>query len=78
MLVGRIHEIAEEIINEFLCHGTCFHICFHVDLRNTETGIFQHGLYGDHIRMNFTPGYGFHGYVNNISTILANFKNGSH
>ena len=78
MFVGRVHKVTKEIIDELLCHGTRLHIGFHINIRYTKTGIFQHGLYRDHVRMNFSPGHRFHGYINNISTILTNFKNGSH
>ena len=78
VFIGRIHEIAQEVIYKFLCHGTCLHICLHIDIGHLKALIFQHGLYGNHVRMYFTPGHRFHSHINDVGAILANFQNRSH
>ena len=78
MFIRRIHEITQEIIYKFLRHGTRFHIGFHIDIRYLETQIFQHSLHRNYIWMYFTPGHRFHSYINDISSILTDFKNRCH
>ena len=78
VLVGRIHEVAQEVVDELLCHGACLHVGFHVDLRHLETGILQHGLHGDDIGMHLAPRHRLHGHVDDIGTILAHFEDGGH
>ena len=78
VFVGGVHEVSQEVVDEALRHAACLHVGFHVDVGHLEAGIAQHGLYGDDVGVNLTPGHGFHGYVDDVGAVFADFEDGGH
>ena len=78
VMVGRLDEVAQEVVDELLREGAGFHIGLHVDVLHLETGILEHGADGDHVGMDLAPGERFHGYVEHIDTGLGGLEHRSH
>ncbi len=76
--VTGIDEQPQEIVNERLRHGTRFHIGFHIDVFHLESGISQHGLHGDDVRMDHAPAQRFHGHVHYVHTGFGYFQHRGH
>ena len=78
VMVGRLDEVAQEVVDELLREGAGFHIGLHVDVLDLETGILEHGADGDHVGMDLTPGERFHGHVEHIDACLGRFQHRSY
>ena len=58
--------------------GTNLHISLHIDLGHLITGVLQHRLYGQQVRMSCTPRKRLHTYVEIVATRVTNLHDGSY
>ena len=73
-MVGRLDEVAQEIVDEFLGEGAGLHIGFHIDVFHLEACVFEHRADGDYIGMDLTPGQRLDGNVKHVAASLGNFE----
>jgi len=77
LFVAAINEITQKIVHKALRQPPGFHVGIHIDVFHLKTGFFEHGLNGNHIGVNHSPGKGFHGYIEVIGTSFGHFQHGS-
>ena len=53
--VFRADVKSKEVVDELLNQASYFHVSRHVDFRYLESGVFQHGLYGEQVSMACSP-----------------------
>ena len=75
-VVVRLDEHAQKIVDECLGESSGLHIGVHVDVLYEESGILQHGLDRDNVRMNLTPGKRLHGHVQIVGTGAGHLQHG--
>ena len=78
VLVARIHEVAQEVVDELLRQRAGFHVGLHVDVGHLESLVAQHGLHRDNVGMHLSPRHGFHRHVDDVGSVLAHFQDGGH
>ena len=76
--VARVDPVAEEVVDEALCHAAGSHVCLHVDFLDEETGVFQHGLHTDDIGVDGAPRQRLHGHIDVVAAGLAHFEHRGH
>ena len=76
--VLRVYPVAQEVIDELLRQTACLHIGLHINILHEETGIFEHCLNSNHIRMNLTPTERFHRYVQHVAAGFGYFEHRCH
>ena len=77
-VVVRLYEHAQEIVDESLGESSGLHIGVHVDVLYEESGILQHGLDRDNVRMNLAPGKRLHGHVQIVGTGAGHLQHGGY
>ena len=78
MLVGRIDEVAQPVVDELLREAASLHIRVHINIGHLEAFVLQHGLYGDDIGMNLTPRQWLDGGIDDVGTIVTNLQDRGH
>ena len=53
--VFRADVKSKEVVDELLNQASYFHVSRHVDFRYLESGVFQHGLYGEQVSVASSP-----------------------
>ena len=55
VLVGRIDETAQPVVDKLLCQASRLHVCVHIDISHLEALVLQHRLHRDDVGVHFTP-----------------------
>ena len=78
MLVGRIDEVAQPLVDKLLSERAGMHIGIHIDFGHVEALVLEHTLHRDDIRMHLSPAQRFDGCVDDVGTIITYLQDGSH
>ena len=77
-MVARSNPVSEEVVDELLGQCPGLHIGVHVDVLYKESGILEHCLDGDDIRMDLTPAQRLHCHVDVLGAGSCDFQHGSY
>ena len=78
VLVARIDEVAEPVVDEFLRERAGFHVGVHVDVGHVESLVSQHRLHADDVGMHLSPRKRLDGRVDDVGAVFADFENRCH
>ena len=78
MLVGRVDEVSEPVVDKLLGQCTSLHIRVHIYFCHLEALVLQHRLYRDDVRMNLTPAQWLDGCIDDICTVVTNLEDRCH
>ena len=78
MLVGRIDEVAQPIVDELLRQTASLHIRVHINIGHLEAFVLQHRLNGDDIGMYLTPAERLDSGIDDVGTIVTYLEDRSH
>ena len=78
VLVGRIDEATQPVVNELLGQTASLHIGIHIDVCHLKALVLQHRLHADDVGMHLTPRQGLYGCVDDVGTVVAHLQDARH
>ena len=78
VLVGRIDEVAQPVVNELLCQRAGLHIGIHIQVCHLEALVLQHRLHTDDVGMHLTPRQRLDGRIDDVGTVITHLKDRGH
>ena len=78
MLVSRVDEVAQPVVDKLLCECACLHVGIHIQIGHLEALVLQHRTNRDDIWVNLTPRQWLDSGIDNIGTVVTNLEDRCH